>query len=92
MVHFFGATVIICVAIWRLLGDKGLLTDSSKPKHLILAFYYNKKFHTVTELERIAGINRKTAKKEIDPICRVMLVLLPFVVRSSPCCSTTMKT
>jgi hypothetical protein len=49
MVHFFGAMSIVCVAIWRLLGDKGQLKDSSKPKHLIVALYYNKKYPTVTK-------------------------------------------
>jgi hypothetical protein len=83
MVHFFGATPIVCVAIWGLLGDKGQLTDFSKPKHLIVALYYNKKYPTVTELESVAGINRKTAKKQIDPICKAMRVLLPFVVSGS---------
>jgi hypothetical protein len=86
MVHFFGATAIVCVAVWRLLGDKGLLRAYSKPRHLIVALYSNKKYPTVTELERIAGVSRKTAKKQIDPIRRAMVGLLPFVVRISLCC------
>jgi hypothetical protein len=80
MVHVFGATAIVCVVIWQFLSDKELLTDSSKPKHLIVArLYHNKKYPTVTELERIAGLNQKTAKKQIDPICRAIPVLLPFL-------------
>jgi hypothetical protein len=83
MVHFFGATPIVCVAIWRLLGDKGQLTDYSKPDHLIVALYHNKKYPTVTHLERVTEMDRKTAKKQIDPIRKGMAVILPFVVSSS---------